>query len=147
VRRSEGAIVVLIRAGIAVALFAVVAVIALTLERRRRTNAPLQGQPVVPAQLDRVDFPRPEAAWLVVVFTSANCESCEGLFDKVAPLESPDVAVVEVQYPSGKELHRRYAINAAPLTVVADAQGVVCASVLGAFNASEVWAAVAQLRK
>src|SRR5689334_15617217 len=83
--------VVLIRVGIAVALFAVVAVIALVLERRRRTNAPLQGQPVVPAQLDRADFPRPEVPWLVVVFTSASCESCAGLYEKVAPLESPDV--------------------------------------------------------
>jgi hypothetical protein len=136
----------LIRVGIAVALFAVVAVIAVVLERRRRTNPPLQGQPVVPAQLDRADFPRPDAPWLVVLFTSANCESCEGLYAKVAPLESSDVAVVEAQYPGAKGIHQRYAINAAPLTVVADAQGVVCASVLGAFNASDVWSAVAQLR-
>ena len=136
----------LIRVGIAVALFVVVAAIALVLERRRRTNAPLQGQPVVPAQLDRNDFPRPNAPWLVVVFSSANCESCEGLFEKVAPLESSDVAVVEACYPSAKALHERYAINAAPVTVVADAQGVVCASVLGAFNASELWTAVAPLR-
>jgi hypothetical protein len=136
----------LIRVGIAVALFAIVAVIALILERRRRSDAPLQGQPVVPAQLDRSDFPRPDAAWLVVVFSSENCVSCAGLYDKVAPLESSDVAVVEAEYPTAKELHQRYRINAAPLTLVADAQGVVCASVLGAFNASDIWSAVASLR-
>ena len=43
-------------------------------------------------------------------------------------------------------LHERYQIDAAPLTLVADAHGVVHASILGAFNATELWNAVAALR-
>ena len=53
---------------------------------------------MTPAQLDRADFPRPEAPWLVVLFTSSNCDSCAGLYDKAAALESDEVAVTEVEY-------------------------------------------------
>ena len=128
------------------ALFLVLAGVALVMERRRRRDAPSQGRGVVPAQLDRADFPRPDAPWLVVLFTSAACESCEGLYDKAAPLASDDVVVAEVQFPTDRALHERYQIDAAPLTRVADAQGIVHASILGAFNATDLWTAVAALR-
>jgi hypothetical protein len=137
---------VLIRVAIAVALFVVLAGVALVMERRRRRDAPSQGRGVVPAQLDRADFPRPDAPWLVVLFTSAACDSCVGLYDKAAPLASDEVAVAEVQFPSERGLHERYQIDAAPLTLVADAQGIVHASILGAFNATDLWNAVAALR-
>jgi hypothetical protein len=137
---------VLVRIGIAVALFVVLAGVALVMERRGRRDAPSQGRSVVPAQLDRRDFLRPDAPWLVVLFTSAACESCEGLYEKAAPLASDEVAVAEVEFPEGRALHERYQIDAAPLTLVADAQGVVHASILGAFNATELWTAVATLR-
>jgi hypothetical protein len=137
---------VLVRVAIAVALFVVFAGVALVMEWRRRRDAPSQGRGVVPAQLDRADFPRPDAPWLVVLFTSAACESCEGLYDKAAPLASDDVGVVEIQFPKDRALHERYEIDAAPLTLVADAQGIVHASILGAFNATDLWTAVAALR-
>ena len=136
----------LVRVGIAAGLFLVLAGVALVMERRRRRDAPSQGRGVVPAQLDRADFLRPDAPWLVVLFTSAACESCEGLYDKAAPLASDDVAVAEVRFPADRALHERYQIDAAPLTLVADAQGIVHASILGAFNATELWTAVAALR-
>jgi hypothetical protein len=137
---------VLVRVAIAVALFVLLAGVALVMERRRRRDAPSQGRGVVPAQLDRADFPRPDAPWLVVLFTSSACESCEGLYEKAAPLASVDVAVAEIEFPAERVLHERYQIDAAPLTLVADAHGVVHASILGAFNATELWNAVAELR-
>ena len=74
---------------IAVALFAVLAGVAWWLERRRRPDAPTQPHAAeTPAQLDRADFPRPDAPWLVVLFTSRTCESCAGLYEKALPLES-----------------------------------------------------------
>ena len=45
------------------------------------------------------------------------------------------MAVAEVEFPAQRELHDRYRINAAPLTLVADAQGVVRKSLVGAFSA------------
>jgi hypothetical protein len=135
------------RVVIAVGLFLVLAGVALVMERRRRRDAPSQGRSVVPAQLDRADFTRPDASWLVVLFTSAACESCEGLYDKAAPLASDEVAVAEIQFPKDRALHERYQIDAAPLTLVADAQGIVHASILGAFNATDLWTAVAALRE
>lgn len=131
---------------LAAGLVALAGVVAWILERRRRTAAPLQGRELVPQQLDRSEFPRPDAPWLVVLWSSRACDSCRGLAEKLAPLESGDVAVVEVEYQTDPELHRRYAIEAAPITVVADAEGVTRASFVGTFEAAEVWAALAELR-
>jgi hypothetical protein len=135
-----------VRIGAAAALFVLLAVTAWWLERRRRHDAPTQTPGVPPVQLDRGDFPRPGASWLVVLFTSSTCDSCAGLFDKAAALESDDVVVTEVEYFDRPELHERYRVDAAPMTLIADADGVVRGSFLGAFAAPELWSAVAQLR-
>ena len=132
---------------VAAAVVVIVATVAWVLERRRRQDAPSQGVPVVPAQLDRADFPDPAVPWLVVLFTSQACASCAGLPEKAAPLVGPEVAVVEVQYPGQRALHERYSISAAPLTVVVDAEGVVRASFLGSFSATDLWNAVAEVRR
>jgi hypothetical protein len=136
-----------LRLVLAVAVFAIAVAIAWWLNRHRRSAPPSQGVSIVPQQLDRGDFARPDARWLVVLFTSTHCDSCHGLFDKAAPLESPDVAVVEVEYTQHRDLHRRYQIEAAPITVVADADGVTKTSFVGAFDAAELWATVAALRE
>ena len=43
-------------------------------------------------------------------------------------------------------MHRRYELAAIPTTVVADADGVVRRAFVGAFTATDLWAAVAELR-
>jgi hypothetical protein len=137
---------VLVRIVAAVVLFAVLAGVAWWLERRRRHDAPTQARALPPAQLDRHDFPFPDTPWLVVLFTSANCDSCHGLYEKAAPLASDEVAVTEVEFFADRTLHERYNIDAAPITVVADRDGVVRASFVGAFSATDLWNAVAELR-
>jgi hypothetical protein len=134
------------RVVVAVVLFALLAAVAWWLERRRREDAPTQSPLTTPTQLDRADFVRPETPWLVVLFTSSNCDSCAGLYDKAATLESDDVAVTEVEYFANRGLHERYHVDAAPMTLVADDRGVVRASFLGAFAAPELWSTVADLR-
>jgi hypothetical protein len=135
------------RIAIAVAVFVVLLVVAYWLERRRRADVPTQSAVNTPEQLDRHDFERPDASWLVVLFTSKTCDSCAGLMEKAAPLASDDVAVEEVEYFAQRDLHERYHINAAPLTLVADREGVVRASYAGAFNAAELWNRLAALRE
>ena len=44
------------------------------------------------------------------------------------------------------ELHERYRIDAAPITVLVDREGVTRGSFVGAFSAPELWSAVAELR-
>ena len=134
------------RVVLAVAIFAVAAAVAWWLERRRVAAPPTQGRAIVPQQLDRLDFARPDAPWLVVLFTSEHCDSCAGLFDKAKPLESDDVTVEEVEYGAHPELHRRYQIDAAPITLLVDASGVMRASFVGAFAATDLWNALAELR-
>jgi hypothetical protein len=114
--------------------------------RRRPPAPPPRDVYPVPKQLDRADFPRPGTSWLVALFSSAACDSCEGLGEKLAPLESVDVAACEIDAESHGDLHRRYALAAIPTTLIADVDGVVQRAFVGAFTATDLWAAVAELR-
>jgi protein-disulfide isomerase len=105
----------------------------------------------VPTQLDRADFDggggplsRP---WLVAVFTSTTCESCERATAKAAVLASDAVAYQEVPFQERKDLHQRYGVEAVPTIVVADEEGVVRASFVGVPTATDLWAAVAEARQ
>jgi thioredoxin-related protein len=65
---------------------------------------------------------------------------------KTRPLESPVVAVQEVEAVERKDLHQRYAIDAVPMLVLADAEGVVRGSLVGPASAEEIWLAVSEVR-
>lgn len=138
----------MLQVAIAAALVAAALLVALVLERRRRVDAPTQpgGWPI-PVHLDRADFSRPDAPWLVVVFTSATCESCAGVTAKATQLASRAVAVEEAEVAARPDLHRRYRIEAVPITVVADHGGVVRAGFAGPVTATDLWAAVAEVRE
>ncbi|HEX8771804.1 MAG TPA: thioredoxin domain-containing protein [Acidimicrobiales bacterium] len=133
------------RVVLAVGIVVVVAIVAFVVERRR-PDPPTQPRWATPSQLDRHDFTRPECAWLVAVFTSATCQSCAGVLAKAQVLASDDVVVQEVEVKSSPDLHRRYQVEAVPITVVADAEGVVRASFVGPATATDLWAAVAEAR-
>ena len=131
---------------LAVAIAVVAAVIALVW-RRRRPDAPTQSRGRIPDQLDRNDFPHPDVAWLVAVFTSATCDACADVRAKVEVLASAEVAVTAVEHPERRDVHDRYHIDAVPLVVIADADGVVRRSFLGPVTATDLWAAVAAVRE
>jgi Thioredoxin len=114
--------------------------------QRRPPEAPPRDVYPVPKQLDRADFPRADAAWLVALFSSTACDSCRGLGPKLTPLESSDVVVCEIEAEDRGDLHRRYELAAIPTTVIADADGVVRRAFVGSFTATDLWAAVAELR-
>lgn len=120
--------------------------VALVLQRRR-PDAPTQPRGRVPSQIDRAEFDRPEAPWLLVVFTSADCETCAGVWDKARVLGSDDLVVQEVEAVRDRALHRRYGIDAVPLVVLADARGVVVTHLLGPVRAEQLWETVARARQ
>lgn len=130
---------------IAGAVILVAVVVALVLERRK-PDAPTAPRWAVPTQLDRADFAGRDQPWLVAVFTSGTCDACAGTAAKAAVLASDDVAVDEVEVGARPDVHRRYAIDAVPTVVVADREGVVRASFVGPPTATDLWAAVAELR-
>lgn len=134
------------RLAIAAVLVVVAVTVALILQRRR-PQAPTRPAWTVPNQLDRGDFASPDAPWLVVVFTSATCDACAGVWDKAKLLESSAVAVQQVEATTERDLHARYGIDAVPLVVVADSEGVVCAHFLGPVTATDLWARVAEVRE
>lgn len=130
---------------LAAAVVALSAAVAVALERRR-PEPPTQGAWTVPAQLDRADFARPDAPWLVAVFTSATCDSCAQALQRALVLDGAAVAVEEAEVTARPDLHHRYHIEAVPIIVVADADGVVRTSFTGPPSATDLWAAVAGVR-
>ena len=137
------------RVVLALALVAVAVLVAVVVQRRR-PDAPSRPAFSVPLQIDRADFTRPEAPWLVVVFTSSTCESCAGVWDKARHLDAEGdgpVAVQELEVTADAELHRRYGVDAVPLVLIADADGVVVRHFLGPVTATDLWAAVAEARE
>lgn len=131
---------------IAVVLIAIAVAVAVVLERRKPAPPTQPKRWDVPSQLDRDDFEGRDQPWLVAVFTSATCDSCDKVVPKAKVLASPAVAVTEIPYQSRKDLHDRYAIGVVPTLVVADPDGVVRASFIGVPTATDLWAAVAEAR-
>jgi hypothetical protein len=132
---------------VVVAVVVVLAVVLALVVERRRPDAPTQGDWPVPRQLDRADFDRADAPWLVAVFSSATCDSCATVVRKSVVLASAEVAVQDVEVGARGDLHRRYGIEAVPTIVVADAEGVVRASFVGPPSATDLWAAMAEVRE
>lgn len=132
---------------VAVVLALVALAVAALVQRRQRPAPPVRTGYTVPQQLDRADFARPEAPWLVAVFTSSTCDTCRGVWERAQPLASEAVAVEEVEYLAQRALHDRYEIEAVPSTLVVDADGVVQKSFLGPVTATDLWAAVAEARE
>ena len=124
-----------------------VALVASVVLRQRKPEAPTQGGYEIPTQLDRSDFASPHAPWLVAVFTSSTCHTCADVATKAAVLASSEVAVERIDYIDNKELHSRYKIDAVPLLVIADHNGVVQKGFIGPVKAQDLWAAVAQCRE
>lgn len=121
--------------------------VAWLVQRRQRTDAPVRTGYSVPAQLDRADFDRPDAPWLVAVFTSATCGTCAGVWERAQHLGSAEVVVQEAEYAARRDLHDRYRIEAVPTVLVADAEGVVVRSFVGPVTSTDLWAAVAYARE
>jgi len=117
------------------------------LVQRRRPDAPIRTGWTVPEQLDRRDFARPDAPWLVAVFTSASCDSCAAVVDVAGPLASGAVAVDVVEVGERHEVHDRYAVDAVPMVLLVDVLGVVRDHHLGPVSATHLWGSLAELRQ
>ena len=129
-----------------VGVVVVIALLANLWQRKRQVDAPTQGSSEVPSQIDRADFARPDAPWIVLAFTSATCQTCSDIERKVRVLETNSVAIQILEYTAERELHERYKVDAVPTVLMADANGVVQANFLGPVSATDLWAALARAR-
>ena len=129
-----------------VGVVVVIALLANLWQRKRQVDAPTQGASEVPSQIDRADFVRPDAPWIVLAFTSATCQTCSDIERKVRVLETNSVAIQILEYTAQRELHERYKVDAVPTVLMADANGVVQANFLGPVSATDLWAALARAR-
>ena len=133
---------------VVVLVLVVAAGLAAWLLARRTSPEPERGPRwSVPTLVNRSSFDRPDAPWLVVVFSSSTCLACQGVWEKVTALESDQVAVERVDAIEHKDVHDRYGIDAVPMTLVVDAAGQVRRDFVGPVTATDLWAAVAELRE
>jgi thiol-disulfide isomerase/thioredoxin len=137
---------VIVRLVVAAGLLTAAVAVAWWLNRRRPAAPPRDTYPI-PRQLDRADFTRPDAPWLVVLFSSSTCDSCARMAPKVEAVESAEVAVQEVEYTVYPALHQRYAISGVPTILLVDGAGVVHNGFVGPVSATDLWAAVAEMRE
>lgn len=129
-----------------VALAAVVGVVAHVVRQRLGTDAPTRPAWAIPDHVDRRDLARPDAPWMVALFSSATCLACRATWEKARALESDDVAVQDIDAVADKALHERYGVDAVPLLLVLGPDGTVRTSFLGEPSAADLWAAVAEAR-
>lgn len=127
-------------------LVLVAAGVAAWIGRRDDQGSPVTTRGSLPSHVRRSDFVRPDAAWLVVLFSSATCASCADARRVVEPLASGEVAVTEIEFTAQRALHERYDIDAVPSVIVCDGSGVVRAEFLGPPKAADLWSTMAELR-
>ena len=130
---------------VAVALGAAALVVAWLINRRKPKATAMISAHHVPDRIDRGEFIRPEAPVLIAVFTSATCVSCAAMVATARELASDAVAVDEAELGARGEAHRRYEIDAVPILVVADKDGLVRASFAGSVRSEELEVAIAQV--
>ena len=130
---------------LALAVVVLAAAIGEVVRRRRLADPPTQPRHATPSQLDRGDFDGD--GWLVAVFTSDTCSTCADVLRKAEAVQSAAVTVQRVSYQERRDLHQRYAIEAVPIAVVADGDGVVRRAFVGPVTATDLWAAVADARE
>lgn len=114
-----------------VLVIAAAAVAVSTAVNRRRPDPPSTPQTAVPQQLDRADF-GDTGGWLLVLFSSETCLACRDARDTLAPVVVDGLRVEECSFPEDRAVHDRYAIDSVPTVVLADPDGVVQWSYLGA---------------
>ena len=98
---------------------------------RWRPGGPVATGWSVPGHLERAAFAKPAVPWLVAVFSSTDCAACALVVTEAYSLASALVVVQEVPAESAGDLHDRYEIDAVPMLVVADEDGLVRAHHLG----------------
>jgi hypothetical protein len=124
----------------------ILATVLIVAKRKPQATRPTSFE--LPTIIDRTDFNSLEIPYLVVEFTSENCDGCTLVWDKIKVLESSQVATENISYQSvnGKKLHDKYQIEAVPSTLICDKDGVVQRSFLGSVSATDLWAGIAELR-
>ncbi len=115
-------------------ILAVLIVVALGvawLLQRRRPEPPSAPSYRAPSQLDRSEFAGEVGASLVVVFSSATCNSCPAVWDAVVRSQRAGVVTERIDVQDDPKRHERYRIDGVPTTLVVDGDGVVRTSFFG----------------
>ena len=92
---------------------------------RRKPDSPTVPKFVLPLQLDRHDFERPDSKWLLVLFTSETCDSCVTVLAQLPDLAITNLHIQSIEFPAQEALHKKYSVGSVPSLLLTGPQGVV----------------------
>ncbi len=116
---------------IMVLLLGVFAAIVAFLVNKRNSDSPSVPRNSLPIQIDRSDFENPKTEWILILFSSDSCDSCQGVRNLIKGLTLDSLHIQEVEFPQEIATHQRYGIDSVPITLVAGTDGVVVWSYAG----------------
>jgi len=91
----------------------------------------------LPSHLSRHHFVAPDHRWLVAMFTAESCLSCAQVVDQIRGFESPSIAVQNIEVAREPALHKQYAIESVPTTLVVDREGLVRLAFVGPLSVTD----------
>jgi thioredoxin-like negative regulator of GroEL len=86
-----------------------------------------------------------EAGPAVIVFTESSCDSCQTAVRLVRGPAGAGIRVADIEYGAEPELHKKFAIDTVPTTLVVDSEGNVLAGWTGRVDLSQFTTALAEL--
>jgi len=92
---------------------------------RRKPDSPTVPKFVLPFQLDRHDFERPDSEWLLVLFSSETCDSCLTVLAQISDLAIVNLHTQNVEFPSQEATHKKYSVGSVPSLLLTGPKGVV----------------------
>ncbi len=116
---------------IMVLLLGVFAAIVAFLVNKRNSDSPSVPKNSLPIQIDRSDFENPKTEWILILFSSDSCDSCQEVRNLIKGLALDSFHIQEVEFPQETSTHQRYGIDSVPITLVAGTDGVVVWSYAG----------------
>ncbi|MEC7924190.1 MAG: hypothetical protein VYB80_03135 [Actinomycetota bacterium] len=116
---------------IMVLLLGVFAAIVAFLVNKRNSDSPSVPRNSLPIQIDRSDFENPKTEWILILFSSDSCDSCQEVRNLIKGLTLDSFHIQEVEFPQETPTHQRYGIDSVPITLVAGTDGVVVWSYAG----------------
>jgi len=81
----------------------------------------------------------------VIVFTESSCDSCQTAVRLVRGPAGAGIRVADIEYGAEPELHKKFAIDTVPTTLVVDSEGNVLAGWTGRVDLSQFTTALAEL--
>ena len=129
---------------IAIAIAGCVSLVAALFKRGSKSDVVSVKRNALPTRVPAVEVGL-DAAPAIIVFTEATCDSCQMAVGIVRGPAGAGIPVADIEYGADPALHKKFAIDTVPTTLVVDSEGNVLAGWTGRIDLGEFTSALAEL--